>query len=290
MHFKEQVIDAVLSHTMRLIKPFIGMYVIYSVLALIVFLPILMFMLPAEIFEVAKEMIMNQTQVDPEYFMNLDQSVFIDRIPQLMLGGFAIGVMALIISSWYYNWALTMSRQIIENGESSFFETLQSSINRNVLRLIGLSMAIFGIYLLAVVFLALLAAVLKAFAVLLIFPILFGMIRLSISYPAVSTGEMSISEAMKFSWQNISWGRAAKIFLGAIVFIVVLILFSLLGTLITSIAGTGVIGMLLQTIIRVITGTFTLAFTIAALNGLFYRYAAFDYATEDAETDHLISE
>lgn len=289
MQFKGQVIDAVISHSMRLIKPFIGMYLIYSVLSLIVLFPILMFMLPAEIFDMAKEILLKQAQPDLDYFSNLDPSMFTNNIPQLLIGGFVLVIVALVMSAWYYNWALTMSRQIIENGESSLYETLQSSFNRNVGRLIGLSAAILGIYFLALVVIALFAAIIKAFAVLFIFPLLFGMIRLSISYPAVSSGEMSIAEALRFSWKNISWGRSAKIFLGAIVFAVVLLLFGLLGTLITSIAGTGVIGMLLQIIVQIVTGTFTLAFTIAALNGLFYRYAQFDYVAEDSETDHLIS-
>jgi hypothetical protein len=288
LKFKDQIVDAVINHSLKLFKPFIGVYLIYSLIAVVVLLPIILFIMPPEIIEIFQDIALNGKQPDPFLFEDLDPNIFLDRLPQVISGAVLLLGLALILTSWHYNWAFKVSKSMIEEGKPNLQATLKASFDGGMWRILGLSLLIVLIYLGGVLILALSAALLPVLAFILFIPVIMLLLRYILAYPATVTAEMPIMEAMRFSWSHISWGRAGKLLLVGIVFMVVLILLSLLSTLITTLAGAGVIASVLNILIQVITGTLVLAFTIAGLNGLFYRYGEFELESEQAEGDHLI--
>ncbi len=96
---------------------------------------------------------------------------------------------------------------------------------------------------------------------------------LGISYSAVGIDNLSIAEAFKVSFKNLTFGRWGKTLGVGILIFIVFIIAAFIGALIGSLFGfIPGIGMVLSQIVGAAVNGVILAFFVAGFTGLYYRY------------------
>lgn len=219
---------------------------------------------------------------------------FIMRIAELLeqnamsvgIASIIFGIVLSLITAWAGRVCLQISQDVVEVGNANVGEIMSSSFDtlfKNVLVYSVLLAIASGIISLAITPLQHISNGLHT-VVNLIINIL--MIRLIIVNVAIVIGKMEIRDAIRFSWENITFGRAIKIILIAIVAailgtLVLLLLFAILSFM-------GSIGSVLIIPIMIFLSLFAAAVYYSGITGAFYRYAEVEYA--DSEDQHLIDE
>lgn len=192
-----------------------------------------------------------------------------------------------IVTTWLLNIGFIMSKQLIENEESNFSEALSQSFNRNYGRLFVyaiittlLSTAV-GVVLIPVESIsAVLGSILQIVANVVL-------LRLFAGRGAIVYGDLDVKSALKFSWENITMGRAIKLYLLIIVGAIGAAL--VLGLTVVPLTMLGGVGAGLIFLVSLFLLVFMVAFMISGYAAAFYRYVEVEYQ-EDNEDSHLIDD
>jgi hypothetical protein len=122
----------------------------------------------------------------------------------------------------------------------------------------------------------------------LIFSIFLGILfmRLVAANPAVVHGEMNWKDALTWSWQKITWKRAALIYLAIIGASIGIGLVFVLVTFLS--AALGKFGAFLILFLILFLFVIGVAFYLSFLSGVYYRYAELDSDSGSSAEDHLI--
>jgi len=195
-------------------------------------------------------------------------------------------VVATFAGSWFINFMLILSQDTLTMGKASVGDAFKKSFNRDVLKIVGLNILLTILFLFLYLISFMLIKINFIFLALGMLVTFFIMLRFTASMGAIVHGQMGIAEAMSFSWKNITFKRAMKIFLILIaVFVVILLVAALFGAIF------GMMGKLGS----ILSGIFQLAFTVvyyafgyAALSAAFFRYADVEIQTD--EVSHLLEE
>jgi len=202
------------------------------------------------------------------------------------IASIVFGIVLSLITAWASRVCLQISQDVVEVGAANVGEIMSNSFDnlfKNVLVYSVLLAVISGILSVAITPLQHISNGLHS-VVNLIINIL--MLRLIIVNTAIVIGKMEIRDAISFSWENITFGRAIKIILIAIVAAILgglatFLLIAILGLL-------GIVGGILAIPVMLFVSLFAAAIYYSGVTGAFYRYAEVEYS--DSEDHHLIDE
>lgn len=207
----------------------------------------------------------------------------------LILGLFVFALLILLVFSWFINLCLTMSKNVLLNGTTTFSESFSASFNKTVWVILAITVIlqiaqnlierVFGIIIGDSVGLGFLLQIVLAFVFL----------RFVAATPAASHGSMGIGDSLSYSWRNITWRRAGLILL---IFIGVGIAAALGFFAMSLILGSlGAAGGILIIVGMYFLGTFAMGLYTAFLSGVFFRYADVEIQEGDSEPEsHLVEE
>ncbi len=211
------------------------------------------------------------------------QSFGMTSLFALFLVGMIVG---LIIMSWLMNFLLVLSQSVIDNNEMGLAQSFKQSFNKNVFKLVGLHLIIFIAYILLVVVVSLLGAASFILAFLGICAVMVFLLRFSAGFGAIVHGDMGVTESISFSFTNITFVRALKMFLVIFVFSIVYVLVLLLFSSIFKFMGS--VGSVLMMVFQVALSIITYSFMTAGLSAAFYRYVEVEYEESNEVVNHII--
>jgi hypothetical protein len=115
------------------------------------------------------------------------------------------------------------------------------------------------------------------------------LLRFSVSIPAVCHSNRSIIDSFGFSYRNVTWRRAFKLLLTAIICCIALFVLAIvLGLAMSGFSGSSMgifVSQILQMVIMSIMG----AFIYSGMSTLYFRYSE-DQSDEDNLAEHLVSD
>jgi len=227
-----------------------------------------------------------------------------------LFNGFAIGIffvfmlVFLIIGAWIYNSYLQLNDNEVREKNNNVLFALSRSFSSRVFSIIAwmllmllLTIAVFAIYAMLMSLLMKIPVIGVIVAFIGYFVIVIFLLRFILALPAIAHGKMTVSEAMKFSYTNITWKRAGLIFLTMLVFYVIVFIVMMITTFILGISmfspnidpsNTPGFGSALGFVLfMVIFYAAMLAFGFSCLSALYFRYSV-DGLEETDYKDHLV--
>jgi len=190
-----------------------------------------------------------------------------------------------IVTTWLLNIGFIISKQLIEKEETNVSEALSQSFNKNYVRLFvyaiitTLLSTLVGVVLIPVESVsAVLGSILQIVANVVL-------LRLFAGRGAIVYGDLDVKNALKFSWENITMGRAIKLYLFILVGAIGAAL--VLGLTVVPLTMLGSIGAILIMLLMLFLVVFMVAFMISGYAAAFYRYVDVEYQEEEVD-DHLI--
>ncbi len=300
LKFRSQAFEGAMSLFKRTLIPNFVLNIVMSIISLAILIPIILkafgwgltdFMNFGE-----KMQEMSQTMRtgsdSSEVFKNMFSSLnFIYLFLAILLG--------MLIYCWMFYTFLKLNDNEVRTKNNGFVSALAGSFSGRIFTILGFSIVYALLYTtIGVIFIFLmvmLIAVTKPIGILLaffgFFVIVIFMLRFSLGLPAIVHGNMSISEAMSFSYRSLTWKRAGMIFLVGLILMIVLIILSLIITGITfSIIdknSDSITSLVVQQIFSSITSAIIGAFIYASLTALYFRYSN-DNVEETDYNDHLV--
>lgn len=221
------------------------------------------------------------------FYQNLFDSFSIT--PKVVALLFLLTMIGGILISWFYNFTFLLTDVQIKSDKSDFGQIFQESLNKDVFRILGV---VFLLYLFTFAALALVVAsatVSGWITVLLIIAFFVFMNKFFLVLPAFITGKMSLTNAFTYSFMHMTIRRCFKLF-G--IMILVFLLFLVVGSIVALISGAisliPIIGPVFQLIVQIVLGGFIAALSVAALIGLYYRYAPEIDSDENIDVDNLL--
>ena len=203
--------------------------------------------------------------------------------PAIMVTTLFYVLITAILISWVYYLAILIIDDQVKEKNTNFIELLFKSFSIGTLKLMGLNI-LFYVFLLAVIIplVFVFTKISIALIIVLILAFLTFCLRLIIVVPAILIGNMRLSEAISYSFGNMTWGRTFRL-LGIIVlaiiitFIVAIVLGLIMMIFRSSYAATQIFNILTQVII----GGISMAFSVTASIALYYRYSNMESNTSD---------
>jgi hypothetical protein len=209
---------------------------------------------------------------------------------------FLATLVALLVSGYKNVAFYRLNDNEVRHANNSFLTALKEGFSEKMFAMIGLSfvlglimVVIFLVYGLIVFLLYSIAAFIGIlFGFILFFITAIFLIRFMFATPALVHGNMGIFESINYSFRNITWKRAALLFLMGIVAFIVSAIFGMVIGLIMKLAGLNgenasftmlCIGQLIETITNAVVS----AFFFAAFTAIYFRYSE----DEDAEVENI---
>ncbi len=219
-------------------------------------------------------------------------------------------VVGLIITSWQYFLFFKLNDNEVRNNDKGVLNALKSSFSPQIFQIL-LFIIIYIIFItLSIVLVSIISGfILKALGgigglivfILFVFLIAFWL-RLLIAPAAVVHGNMSVGNALSFSWKNINLRRSFLLLLIGIVFcIIAFIGFLIIGSIIamiglssvnesSEITSKSIIIFILTQIVSGLFGAIISTYFYAALSALYFRFSNENNESEEAIQEHLINE
>lgn len=186
---------------------------------------------------------------------------------------FLVAVIALFVGAWGFLTNLQITNAQLVVGSVDFTTQLVSSFNKDIFRVVGLILLFYVVLVIGVLLTTAFAAISSWLAVFAILFFVILMLRFTLVFPAMFVGQKSFTDALNYSFTNITWRRALKM-LGVIILTLLVMLFALMIV--------GVFAMILLKVPFVGVGiNYLIQWTLvgvmatlgnAALVGLYYRY------------------
>ncbi len=287
--FKEDVWTGIAQHAKKLIPATIVATIIYLIVVIASMIAIFSSILDKSMIEE----INNMSQANPfdveamqerslffkEMILDIGVKTFVTTILLFL-------VVATFAGSWFINFMLLLSQDTLTMGKASVGDAFKKSFNRDVLRIVGLNILLTILFLFLYLISFMLLKINFIFVVLGMLITFLIMLRFTASIGAIVHGQMGIAEAMSFSWKNITFKSAMKIFL---ILIAVFLVMLLVAALFAAIFGMmGKVGSILSGIFQLAFTVIYYAFGYAALSAAFFRYADVEIQTD--EVSHLLEE
>jgi hypothetical protein len=209
-------------------------------------------------------------------------------------------ILGLIIYCWIFYTFMKLNDNEVRTRNNSFISALAASFSSKIFSILVYSVlyAIFyTIVLLVYMFLvSMLVSVSKVAGILIgfigFFVVAIFMIRFTLGLPAIVHGNMSISQAISFSYKNLTWKRSALIFLISIILgLAMALLLGILTFVIFLIINKdteSIRNYVIQQIFSSLAGSIIGAFIYASMTTLYFRYSD-DMVEEMDVKDHLIN-
>ncbi len=203
--------------------------------------------------------------------------------PEFIVSMIVFMLIIIVIASWNYYFAFLTADSEIKDEQLTFAQLFKLSFSSEVFKLVLITIVL-NILIALMFFAAVFSASLSGILALLLFiTAMVVSMRFLLVMPAYVIGNYDFSSSFAFSFYHINWSRAFK-FLG-ICFLAFLVIFgvSLIVGLVTSVFSLiPVIGFIVQMAVNVVFGAIMMAITVAALVGLYYRYADAPKESTDA--------
>lgn len=220
-----------------------------------------------------------------------------DEMRELLLTGhvggtiFLVAVIALFVGAWSFLTNLRITNTQLITGSVDFTTQLATSFSKDIFKVVGLILLFYVVLVVGVLLATVLAVIsswLTVFAILL-FVIL--MLRFSLVFPAIFIGQKSFTDALDYSFTNITWRRSLKL-LGVIMLTMLVMLFALMivGVFAMILLKVPFIGVGINYLIQWILVGIISTLGNAALVGLYYRYEkekVADSVEDDSGWKHL---
>jgi hypothetical protein len=197
-------------------------------------------------------------------------------------------IVMMIITSWVMHLRLLISQDSILDKSEPIMSAIRRAFSNKVWSIFFSYLLIMIVAIALFVPMAFIAAAGSMFLVIL-YMALVGvvLVRFIGTASAIVHGDLIVMEAIKFSFRNITFGRAFKIF-G--IFIGAGLLMVIASGLVSIILGLlGVAGVVLNIVVSFLLGVFVSALMTSLQSGIFFRYA--DVEIEDSQTQpdqHLV--
>jgi hypothetical protein len=282
--FRDDIFSSIFKLTSKIWLKITGIYVINSIIGIIMFIPIALFLFKDNL---AVFFTMNKS--DPKEIASFYQSLFTDFSVLLIFGIIIIALIFVLIGSWVNYFSLILSENEIKGGDTSFGEILKKSFNSKVFSIFG---CILVIYLFFVVggFVSAITAMIHPIIVFFTFLIYLILIfKLFLVIPAMILGNKSLMESFAFSFKHITFVRALKLFGISILVMIIIFFIALIFTSLTSIfKDFMIVGIVINYSFNILLGGFMMTLLVAAGSAMYYRYSE-DIDNEDKFTiDELL--
>ena len=212
---------------------------------------------------------------DPEHSLLLIQQIS-DMIltPEFIFTFLVVFVILIILASWNYYIAFIATDAEINDKHPSFSELLKQSISIEVFKLAGITLLL-NIAITSLFAIAALSMSMNIFlGILLFISACVVAMRFILVIPAFIIGNYDINSAFAYSFHHITRSRAIKYFGVSILAMLLIMGVSLMiGLFSTVFSLIPLIGPIMQIAINVALGAVMMTIIVAALTGLFYRYA-----------------
>jgi hypothetical protein len=279
--FKTTLFDTIFSVTFKIWSKVSMIYLIQLALSFIIIFPILGYLIGVDTIQ---NINISINESDPNEIIEQFQTIITDKVDlsTLTIGMFLIVIIALFISAWCYNAYFIIAEQYTYTNNTSLIHALKNSFNANVFKILGLSIYLF----VSTFFIFSIASPIIQSSGLLNLVIIPGIIilmtRFIIALPAVVISNMTIIEALTFSWKNITIKRAAKILgIGVITVIALGLIIIVFQLIMIPLAFLGIFGTIITQLFSIIVQGFFGAFIVSSLMGLYFRYSSEDLDTND---------
>ncbi len=215
---------------------------------------------------------------------------------------FLAGLIALLVSGYKNIAFYRLNDNEVRHGNRSFLTALKEGFSEKMFAIIGLSfvlglimLVVFLVYALVVFLLYSVAAFIGIiFGFILFFVVSIFLIRFMFASPAMVHGNMGIFESINYSFKNITWKRAALLFLMGIVAFIVSALLGMIIGLLTNLMGLNAEGasftmLCIGQVIETLTNSIISAFFLAAFTAIYFRYS--DDSDEESQgiEEHFIN-
>jgi len=132
------------------------------------------------------------------------------------------------------------------------------------------------------------------FGFILFFVVSIFLIRFMFASPALVHGNMGVFESINYSFRNITWKRAALLFLMGIVSFIVSALLGMIIGLLTNLMGLNVEGasftmLCIGQVIETITNSVIAAFFLASFTAIYFRYSDDEEEEPQGIEEHFIN-
>lgn len=302
LKFRDQVFDGAFSLFKRTLGPNLVITIIFSILNLLVILPLMLIGLGISLGDIKSMKLKTedlQGKVD-----SMDDIIDIFR-PFFDHVNIPVVLLAVLVAALIYSWMqyayLKLNDNEVRTGNRNFANAIMRSFSAGILKLLGLvilmyliTVAIFGIFFLLI---SLLMSVSSVMGILVgfigFFVVLIFVIRFVLAIPALIHGNLSIGQSLSYSLKYMTWKRAALLMLMGIVFIIVAVIVSaifafILSSTIGSKSLDNPVFFGVQSLVESIAEALTGAFVYASLTALYFRYSSDEGQTDESE--HLIIE
>ena len=284
--FKEDVWQAVWSHAKAIFVPMLIVGTMMTVILMGRLMAVVSSMSDSQFVRDFQEQVESMDPDSYEDILELQQWMM-EYMQSADLGaifGFflLIYIVVLIISGYFLNAEMIISKDKILEGKTNAFSALGQAFNKNVfyvillLIIVGLVSSIIsnliGMINPASFGLQFIASIISALIT----------VRLLASIPARVFGGLNIMDSLKFSWKNITWKRSIYVVLVCIVGLIVFGLAMLLINLLISF--TGAASGPLFVIFLLLGNAFASSLFIAMLAASFFRYADVEVVTGETVT------
>jgi len=201
-----------------------------------------------------------------------------------------------LLIAWSYTAALSINDQIIKGNRANFGEALKQSFSGLTLRMMGLILLLFAFILMAVLVFGgisvALVTVSKPIGILIgfIFFIVFGLLMFRVlAAPAyIVHGNQSPFDAIKSSFQSITWVRSLILLVIAVAIYIGFFLIMLLFGSITPNMGSGITNLIISQAIMLVFAVILISVFYAAMSSLYYRYT--DNTASESIDEHLVTD
>lgn len=202
--------------------------------------------------------------------------------PEFIITMVSLMIVVIILASWNYYFAFITANAEVKDEHLTFGQLFKHSFSGEIFKLVGITIVlniIITLMFLAAVFSASLSGIL---ALLLFIIAMVISMRFILVMPAFVIGNYDFSSSFAFSFYHINWMRAIK-FLGIcfLAFLVIIGVSLIIGLISGVFSLIPFIGFVIQMAVNIVFGAIMMAITVAALVGLYYRYA--ETPTESTE-------
>lgn len=286
--FKTDIFEGIKDLSFKIFKPSMVIYLIYFAVAMVfslIFVRLLGFSNLGDL------MSLNQA-LDPEQSIEMYENLAAQFSNPTMIIGFVIMVLFMIVvASWMQYTLFLIANEEVKHQSVEINSILSESINIKVVYLILILIGFVIAFALGFGLLGFLLGMISPVLALVLIPLYFYVaFKLFLFFPAYILGELSIKEAIQFSFKHITGIRILKLIgIGIVVFVALLVISLIVGIPSMLLASVPVVGTLISALTNFITGILFSIFFVAGCTALYYRYAPALDSEDDFEiTDHLV--
>ena len=289
--FKKDILNAAFNLTKRIWLKVTVAYTIQSILAAIVFIPVVLFVFNFDLnfLQQVSEGGAAAGQAMQEYMESIDPSRFLTfSFIGTMVGVF---IVVLLITSWGYNLFFLLSDQEIRQGNVSFPQVLSQSFNQNIFRLLAANLLIGLVIAGGVAITAVATGLFFLLGLLLFFGVMLLFSKFILTFPAIVHENRSVGSAISYSFKHITFARAVKVMgVGILLFVGLIVMSLVVGAISMIFNFIPVIGPLVNMAVNILFGGLVMTFIVALISGLYFRYASSIENGEPGLEEHLISD